>query len=76
MRVSIQTEAIEENRYQDEKHQSARLPYLLGARSAPVAVGDVPCVRPAGFTEPTPRHDVLTSGIHRATSRLLKPTGS
>jgi len=76
MRISVQTEAIEENRHQDEKHQSSCLPYLLGTRPAPVAVGDVSSLRPAGFTESKKRYDVLTGGIHRATGGLHKPTES
>ena len=42
MRISVSVKAIEENRHQDEEHQFAGLPHLLGAGSAAVAVRDVP----------------------------------
>jgi hypothetical protein len=42
MRISLQTERIEKVGHQDQKHQFAGLPYLLGAGSATVAVRDVP----------------------------------
>ena len=51
MRISLQTERVEEIGYQDQEHQLARLPYMLGAGSAAVAVGYVSRVRPAGFGE-------------------------
>jgi len=58
MRVSVQTERIEENRHQDEEHQSTRLSDVLGARSAAVAVRYVPRVRPTGFAQPTTGYNV------------------
>ena len=51
MRISLQIERIEKTRHQDEEHQFARLPVMLGAGSAAVAVGYVSCVRPTGFGE-------------------------
>ena len=42
MRFSVQVKGIEEDRHQDEEHQFASLPDLLGTRSAAVAVRDVP----------------------------------
>jgi hypothetical protein len=42
MRISVSIKAIEEIGNQDQKHQFAGLPDLLGAGSATVAVRDVP----------------------------------
>jgi hypothetical protein len=42
MRVSVQTERVEEIGHQDQEHQFAGLPNVLGTRSAAVAVRDVP----------------------------------
>ena len=68
MRFPLQTEAVEKIGHQDQKHQPARLPYLLGARPAPVAVGDVSGVRPAGATEPKTRQLLLTGWPDRSTN--------
>ena len=42
MRISVSVKAIEEIGDQEQKHQFARLPDLLGTGSATVAVRDVP----------------------------------
>jgi len=60
MRFSVQVKGIEEDRHQDEEHQFASLPNLLGTGSAAVAVRDVSCVRPAGFAEPKERYKLFS----------------
>jgi hypothetical protein len=51
MRISVSTKRIEKVGHQDQKHQFAGLPDLLGTGSTTVAVRDVPGLRSAGFTE-------------------------
>jgi len=60
MRFSVQVKGIEEDRHQDEEHQFASLPHLLGTRSAAVAVRDVSCIRPTGFAEPKERYKLFS----------------
>jgi len=69
MRVSVQTERVEKIGHQDQEYKPARLPYLLGARSATVTVGDVSGVRPAGVREPKKGQLLLASWSNRDSDR-------
>ena len=74
MRIPVSVKAIEEIGDQNKEHQSPRLPYLLGARSTTVTVGDVPGLRSTSPAKPSSRHDVLTGGIYWATDKHRKST--